>query len=133
MAVTFLDVGQGDSAVVEFPDGKVVLVDTGRTGRETAAFLGHEGIWRIDAIVLPHIHPDHSGGPQRILEKFRVKEIWDNGRVVYPQETAGQRRRTLSRDDVIDAGYCSITALHPYREFYTADGNEYGRKTIPPL
>lgn len=28
--VTFLDVGQGDSAVVELPDGQVVLIDGGR-------------------------------------------------------------------------------------------------------
>ncbi len=128
LAVTFLDVGQGDSAVVEFPDGKVVVIDTGRTGRETAAFLDHEGIRRVDAVVLTHVHPDHSGGLQRILEKFRVKEIWDNGRVVYTQETAGLLRRTLSRGDVIDAGYCAITVLHPYREFYTTDGNEYGEE-----
>ena len=35
------------------------------------------------------------------------------------------RRRPLERGDVIEAGGCEITALHPYREFYTRDGNEY--------
>ncbi len=126
LSVTFLDVGQGDSAVVRLPDRRVIVVDTGRTGRETAAFLSHEGVRTIDALVVSHIHPDHSGGVGFLTKKFRTKEIWDNGQIVYPEETVTKaRRRPLERGDVVDAGGCEITVLHPYREFYTRDGNEY--------
>jgi competence protein ComEC len=60
------------------------------------------------------------------LEKFETREIWDNGRIVYPGETGMRaKRRSLERGDVIDAGECSLTVLHPYKEFYTRDGNEY--------
>ncbi len=60
------------------------------------------------------------------MGKFPVREIWDNGRIVYPEEIGMKaRRRQLERGDVMEAGGCEITALHPYREFYTRDGNEY--------
>jgi competence protein ComEC len=126
LSVTFLDVGQGDSAVVRLPDKRVIVIDTGRTGKETAAFLSYEGIRTIDALVLSHAHPDHSGGTGYLMEKFQPGEIWDNGRIVYPEEMAMKaKRRPLERGDIIDAGDCSITVLHPYREFYTRDGNDY--------
>ena len=126
LSVTYLDVGQGDSAVVRLPDKRVIVIDTGRTGRETAAFLTHEGIRTIDALVVSHIHPDHSGGTGLLMGRFSTREIWDNGRIVYPEEIGMKaRRRTLERGDVIEAGGCEITVLHPYREFYTRDDNEY--------
>lgn len=125
LSVTFLDVGQGDSAVVRLPDKRVIVIDTGRTGKETAAYLAYEGMRSIDALVISHVHPDHSGGLGYLMEKFQTREIWDNGRIVYPEEMGLKaKRRTLERGDMIDAGDCSITVLHPYREFYTRDGND---------
>jgi competence protein ComEC len=130
LSVTFLDVGQGDSSVVQLPDKRVIVIDAGRTGKETAAFLSHEGIRSIDALVVSHVHPDHTGGIGYLMEKFRVKEIWDNGRIIYPRKMGLKaKRRILERGDIIDAGDCRITVLHPYKEFYTRDGNEYEEDT----
>lgn len=134
LSVTFLDVGQGDSAVAELPGGKVIVVDTGRTGKETAAFLSHEGIRSIDALVITHVHPDHSGGMKYILDKFPVKEIWDSGRIGYPAEMGiGKRRRELQRGDVVESGDYRIDVLHPYKEFYSTEGNEYGDENSSSL
>ncbi|MEW6107703.1 MAG: DNA internalization-related competence protein ComEC/Rec2 [Nitrospirota bacterium] len=134
LSVTFLDVGQGDSSVIELPDKKTLVIDTGRTGKETAAFLKYIGKKDIDALVLSHVHPDHSGGIEYILKKFDVKEIWDNGRIEYPQVLGiSGRHRILERGDVIGQGLYQITVLHPYREFYTLSSEEYDEENNSSL
>ena len=88
LRVTFLDVGQGDAAVIESPGGKTILVDTGGisheggddAGRRTVApFLRSRGINRIDAILLSHPHTDHIGGAATLLNQFPVGLLMDNG------------------------------------------------------
>jgi competence protein ComEC len=125
--VTYLDVGQGDSFVVELPDGKTTVIDTGRTGRETASFLRYKGKKTIDAIVLSHIHTDHTGGLAYLLKKFRVKEIWDNGRLIYPEElidNAKIKHRVIDRGDVVEGKDYSMYVFHPYPGFYTMYGSD---------
>lgn len=124
MNVTFLDVGQGDSAVITLPDKRTIVVDTGRTGKETSAYLKYAGKKNIDALVLTHVHPDHTGGLEHVLKRFNVKEIWDNGSIEYPEDI-NTRRRSLQRGDVIKGGYYTITVVHPYKEFYTISDDAY--------
>ena len=101
LSVTFVDVGQGDSAVMELPDKKTIVVDTGRTGKETAAYLRYQGKRDIDALVLTHSHPDHTGGMEYLMKRFSVKEIWDNGRIFYPPELhINAHHRILERGDI---------------------------------
>ncbi len=124
--ITYLDVGQGDSSVIELPDGKTMVIDTGRTGRETASFLKYRGKKTVDALILSHIHPDHTGGLDYILKRFKVKELWDNGRIIFPDNfTSNINRKTLNRGDIIEGRGYSIYILHPYPEFYTMYGDEY--------
>jgi competence protein ComEC len=84
--VTFLDVGQGDSAWVEFPGGRTMLVDGGSragsfdTGRlAIAPYLWDRSVRRIDTIVLTHPQLDHGGGLSYLIGKFPVGAIWTNG------------------------------------------------------
>ena len=121
LSVTFLDVGQGDSAVIEFPDGKNMVIDTGRTGREMASFLKYRGKKTVDVLVLSHVHPDHTGGLDTILRKFQVREIWDSGRIVFSDNSIV---RSLNRGDMIEEKAYRIYALHPYPEFYTRENSE---------
>jgi competence protein ComEC len=123
--VTFLDVGQGDASVIEFPDGKTMLIDTGRTGWETFSFLKYRGKKTIDILVLSHIHPDHTGGVEYILKHFDVQQIWDNGRMLLPDMLKQIKHQKLSRGDLIEGNGYKIYALHPYPEFYTMQGKEY--------
>jgi competence protein ComEC len=86
LRVTFLDVGQGDSAVVELPDGKVALIDGGAAyerfdmGRGVVApYLWNRGIRYIDHVVASHPQLDHVGGLPSAIDRFAVGHMWSNG------------------------------------------------------
>ena len=126
ISITYLDVGQGDAAIVELPDKRAIVIDTGRTGKEAAAFLKYRGKETIDALVLSHSHPDHTGGADYLAKHFLVEEIWDNGRLIYPDNLLGGiTRRALERGDVIEGKGYRIYVLHPYKEFYIIEDNKY--------
>ena len=81
--VSFVDVGQGDCAVVVTPHGKCLIFDTGGVrekmfdvgGRVVVPYLKHENIRAVDKIFLTHVHEDHSGGAGAVIKKFPVGEI----------------------------------------------------------
>ena len=125
LSVTFLDVGQGDGAVVELPDGKTLVVDTGATGREVASFLRYRGKKHIDGLVLSHVHPDHTGGLQFIDERFDIREVWHGSRMILSDSMHAPEERVLERGDLIEGDGYRISVLHSYPEFYTMHGNEY--------
>ncbi|MDP2799129.1 MAG: ComEC/Rec2 family competence protein, partial [Deltaproteobacteria bacterium] len=87
LKTTFLDVGQGNAALVQFPGGKNMIIDGGGTlsgqfdlgERVIAPFLRTKGVRTIDYLVLTHPHPDHIGGLIFLLDSFKVKEVWTNG------------------------------------------------------
>lgn len=87
LEITFLSVGQGDSTVVRFPHGAVMVVDAGGEAsrrfdpgeRIVAPFLRDRGVARIDALVATHPHPDHIGGMPALLARFPVTELWHDG------------------------------------------------------
>lgn len=120
MNVTFLDVGHGDSAMVELPDKRVMVIDTGKNGFQTAGFLKYRGCRKIDLLVLTHGHPDHSGGLRLLLNNFAISEIWDNGYMDYqgllPENAS---RKSVRRGDFVEGRGYSITVFHPYEGFYT--------------
>ncbi|MCX7793137.1 MAG: DNA internalization-related competence protein ComEC/Rec2 [Thermodesulfovibrionales bacterium] len=122
--ITFLDVGQGDSTVIELPDGRTVVIDTGKSGIETSAYLRYRGKRTIDVLILTHPHPDHTGGLRLLKENFKIKEIWDNGFLLYPEDLRDIPRRALKRGDYISARGYSFYVLHPYQGFYTS-GDRY--------
>ena len=84
--VTFLDVGQGDAALVRFPRGATLLVDAGGlpgTGsfdigdRVVAPVLRQAGVRRLGTIALTHGDADHVGGAQAAVREFRPWEVWE--------------------------------------------------------
>ena len=106
LTATYLDVGQGDASVLELPDGRLMVVDTGPTGREAASFLKYKGKRCIDILAISHAHPDHTGGLGHLAEQFHVKEIWDSGRLLLPDRLKYIPHRSLNRGDVIEGlGY----------------------------
>ena len=85
LRVVFLDVGQGDSTLVQLPDGRSLLVDAGGLPgssfdfgeRVVAPALRALGIRRLDTLILTHGDPDHAGGAASIVRRFRPRAVWE--------------------------------------------------------
>jgi beta-lactamase superfamily II metal-dependent hydrolase len=78
LTVEFLDVGQGDSALIRTPDGKVALVDAG-TPKGVLAHLEKRKIETIDLLVTSHHHADHIGGSAEVIEEYEPRAYLDSG------------------------------------------------------
>jgi competence protein ComEC len=128
LRVTFLDVGQGDAALVELPDGPRLLVDGGPGGprrfdvgeRVLAPFLWNRPVGRLDAVALSHWDIDHSGGLAAVLSRFRIGEFWESGRppsgagdTVGALARSGAPRRVLTAGERLWLGRALITVLGP--------------------
>jgi beta-lactamase superfamily II metal-dependent hydrolase len=97
LTMTVLDVGQGDSIVLETPSKRVILIDGGGhsdslpgpgssdPGQEVVVpFLRHEGINRVDVLILTHPHGDHVGGLPAVLRAEDVGVVLDGTCLPYP-------------------------------------------------
>jgi competence protein ComEC len=71
LRVTFLDVGQGDAALIEAP-GLRVLVDTGPPAARVERLLRRRGVTSLDALLLSHDELDHDGRAAAILRALDV-------------------------------------------------------------
>ncbi len=98
MIVTYMDVGQGNAAVIEMPGGKTMLVDGGGFGDNTtfdvgalivAPFLWRNKIKHIDKVILSHPHADHLNGLLYILDNFKIGKVISTH---YPSESASYKR-----------------------------------------
>jgi competence protein ComEC len=90
LELTTIDVGQGDSLLVVFPDGKRMIVDGGGIptfGRQrraqldigedvVAPYLWNRSIRRVDVVAATHAHEDHIGGLPALVQDFRPNELW---------------------------------------------------------
>ncbi len=74
--VRFIDIGQGDCALI-YSNGYSALIDTGieESAAELCAHLQSLGIETIDALVLSHLHDDHTGGVEKITENFKIANV----------------------------------------------------------
>jgi competence protein ComEC len=128
--VTFIDVGQGDAALVRLPEGAVILIDGGgsRTGafdvgeRVLLPFLRYRRIPRIDLLVLTHPHDDHLGGLLAVAEQYPIRAVLDSCQPVatpnYQRFRRAVQRRHLRfmqarRGTELRWGATRLEILHP--------------------
>ena len=87
LRVTFLDVGKGNAALVQFPHGQKMLLDGGGfpggnfdVGKMVVApFLWQQKIGQVDHLALSHPDADHMNGLGFVAEAFSPEDLWWNG------------------------------------------------------
>lgn len=83
MKVHFLDLGQGDSILIQSPNGKNLLVDggTSNAGKDVVAYLRAQNVEKLDYVVATHPDADHIGGLISVLNSISIKNFMDSGKV----------------------------------------------------
>ncbi|HWB43497.1 MAG TPA: ComEC/Rec2 family competence protein, partial [Gemmatimonadales bacterium] len=86
LTLHFLDVGQGDGALVRTPAGRWLVIDAGPAGgrhdagrRVMVPFLERQGARSLAAIFVSHAHADHMGGVSALLRRFPVGVVVEPG------------------------------------------------------
>jgi len=88
MEVHFIDVGQGDSILIQTPLNRNILIDGGppEAGKKVVSYLKQQGIKKIDLLVATHPDIDHIGGLTEVLRSVEVEQIVDTGKL-HPTKT----------------------------------------------
>ena len=141
LEVSFIDVGQGDSILVEFPNGEAMLVDAGPTdqGHAVVRYLQSQHVSRIDILVATHPHEDHIGGMLDVMDAFRIGKIWDSGYnhgsatqewFLQAVQAEGIRFGTPSAGFTEDIGEVHIEVLAPVREFLSGAESDANNNSV---
>lgn len=131
LRIDFFSVGQGESSLIMFADGRKMLIDGGGALYESGWDIGRQlllptlrkmGVKRIDYLVLTHSHPDHLQGIIAVLEALPVGEFWESGlnrgkeyrNLQELLQTKGVPVKILSSSSpMVDIAGTRIRCLHP--------------------
>ncbi|MHB1394514.1 MAG: DNA internalization-related competence protein ComEC/Rec2 [Clostridia bacterium] len=118
LRLVFFDVGQGDSCCIITPGKKVVLIDGGGSsqngdyyydvgGKITLPALLHQGIWRIDTVIVSHLHDDHMEGLLKVMEVYPIKNL------ILPKVSAGPENISKNSNALLDL--CNRKGIKIYK------------------
>lgn len=128
VSITWLDIGLGDSVLVESSSGETILVDTGDfrdDGSKVISELESRGISEVDHLVATHMDADHIGGHAEIINSssIDVGSVYDSGETatttVYTDYVDAVNNNsdlsieTLSTGDTIPFEGATVSILHP--------------------
>ncbi len=133
LRATFLDVGDADSCLIEFPGGETMLVDTGFAApsfdcgeQVVAPFLWRQGITKIGALVLTHPDSDHIGGALFLAKNFKIDRLFvadlaetppEYSEILRVADERGFRVEAVGAGDVIPGiENVRVEVLNPPRE-----------------
>ncbi len=130
----FLDVGQGDSILIETPNGRVAAIDAGpafetfdageRVVGEALWELGHR---RLDFLGITHRHADHEGGGPFLARHFDPRRIYVNGA---SSALEAFKTTTVGRGDSWNIDGVSFRVLGPDSSWLLPSRDENARSLV---
>ncbi len=114
LTLVMFDVEHGNSVLALLPDGKRLLIDS---GKETYAksvvmpFLDYNHIDTIDYFIITHYHPDHTGAKDEIIQQYNVQHFFDY--------------KSFKSGDTIQWGNTVLTILNAF-----ADGTDENTRSL---
>lgn len=132
LKVHFIDVGQGDSILIDFGETEV-LVDGGDRSPGVVAYLKRYVDGPIEVMVATHPHADHIGGLIAVLANFTVGDIWLNGDASTSQtysefisavNAEGAEVHVAKRGDQIKTGSLILDILNPAQPLSGSTNNK---------
>lgn len=87
LVVRFVDVGQADCEILQFPDGRNIIIDGGKNDTEDNLVkkIKKYGIEKFDYVIATHPHEDHIGGLDKVIDNFEI------GCVYMPDATSNSK------------------------------------------
>lgn len=78
LKVSFIDVGQGDSTLLELPNGEIMLIDAGNPedGEKIVNIISKKGYKKVDYLIATHPHSDHIGGMAKVVKAFEIGKVY---------------------------------------------------------
>jgi beta-lactamase superfamily II metal-dependent hydrolase len=131
LTVHFIDVGQGDSILLDYGDVEV-LIDGGEKSPGVISYIDDYVDDSLEVMVATHPHTDHIGGLIAVLDAFEVDEIWLNGDTTTSQtysqfmsavNSEGATVHEARRGDTIQTANLTFNVLNPVNLSGTTNDN----------
>jgi competence protein ComEC len=127
LRVSVLDVGQGDSILLQPRDGAPLLVDGGPPGDGLRDKLSELGVDSLAAAVVTHDQSDHAGGLEELLGRMPVRRLVyaEVGRpLVGAARAAGTAPTRVAEGSELRSGSLRLQVLWPPRELLAGQATE---------
>lgn len=129
-----LDVGQGDSILLDPPGEGAALVDTGPPGSDVASMLRTRGVSHLTSLVITHDQSDHNGGTPTLLRSIPVASLFytrlEPGLLDLASTSGTALRRISEGDEVRVGGGLKLSVLWPPETLTEAGGGDPNGRSL---